>query len=79
MKPTTCYLTGSARAARTQAMMARMQAGEPMKALAADFGMCEQNASRVLREAGAQHLWLTAQEAALINAHRAQAHQRTAA
>ena len=73
------YLTGSKRIARTEAMMARMQSGEPMKSLAADFAMCEQNASRVLREAGARHVWLTPQEAALIATHRSQAHQRSAA
>lgn len=71
MKAAAKYLKGAAATARRVEITARLMAGEPMKAIAYALQICEQHAARLVREQGAQHLWLTAEEAALIAQLRA--------
>ena len=73
MKAAAKYLKGAAATARRVEITARLMAGEPMKAIAYALQICEQHAARLVREQGAQHLWLTAEEAALIAQLRAPA------
>ena len=73
MKAAPKYFTGPAAAARRVEITARLMAGEPMKAIASALGVCAQHVARLAREEGAQFLWLTRPEAALIAQLRAPA------
>ena len=65
------YLTGAAGAVRRAEITARLIAGEPMKAIAADVGVCPQHVARLAREEEVQRVWLTGPEVALIAQLRA--------